>query len=82
MLLPYAMARAAFHALNPQVLRAGADGDAIVPSSDGSVEDCDVSGLLDVDAVRVRALAGGQHLHSPHLHVLAVIHNNVKHLAV
>lgn len=76
------MAGTARQALDPQVLGAGADGDAIVAGFDGGVEDGNVLRVLDVDSVGVGALSGGDHPHSSHLNVLAVVHGHVEHLAV
>lgn len=76
------MARTTCHAFNPQVLGAGADGDAIVPGSYGGVEDCYILWLLDVDAIGVWTVSSSHDLHTSHLHILTMVYYNVEHLAV
>lgn len=76
------MTRTACHAFDPEVLSARTNGDAVVSSSDGGVEDGNISRQLDVDAVRVGAVTIGDQLHSSHLHILAMIYYHVEHLAI
>jgi len=67
---------------NPQVSGSRAYGDAIISGSNFGVEDGDVGGHLDVDAVGVRAVSVGQDLHSLHLHILTSVEHYVEHLTV
>lgn len=76
------MTRATPNALDPQVLSAGADGDAIIPSRDVRVKDQDVARELDVDSIRVRAVAVGLHSHPLDANVPAPVYGDVEHLAV
>ena len=76
------MARATNNVLNPQVLGAGADGDAVVPGSDGGVLDDDIGGELDMDAVGVGAVAARNDVDPLKAHILGGVYHNVEHLAV
>lgn len=68
------MARTAFEVLDEDVGAAGADGDAVVASSDGGVDDVDVGGVTQVDSVGVGAIFGGGDGQPGYLHSHAVDH--------
>ncbi len=76
------MTGTACDALNPQVLGARANGDAIIPGFDDGVHYCNISWKLNMDAVCVWAVTGGYNFDSFNMHILAAIEHNVEHLAV
>lgn len=73
---------AARHAGHRHVGAAGADGDTVVAGGDRRVGDPDARGALDVDAVRVGAVARGPDADVAHLHVVAPDDGDVEELAV
>lgn len=81
-ILPNTVARATINVLNPQIGSAWTDRDAIISGSDVGVQNRDHGRLCNVNAVCVRATAGGQHRHSMNLDIVAVVDNNVEHLTI
>jgi hypothetical protein len=79
---PDAVSGSAGDALDPEVLVAGADGDAVVAGADPGVVHCHVAGHVDVDAVRVGAVRRRLHRHPAQRHAAALDHHHVEHLAV
>jgi len=79
---PYAMTRSTCNILNPQVLSARANRDAVISSSNCGFEDGHITGELNVDAISVRAVSISHQLHSMHFHVLASIDQYVKQLTI
>lgn len=77
-----AMAWTAFDAFHPQVLRAWADGYAVITGSDGGADDGHVAWALDVYAVCVWAVPGCYNVYSLEAHVAAAVYDNVEHLTV
>ena len=76
------MARSTCNIFNPQVSGAGADGDTIVAGPDSRVEDGDIGGELDVDAVGVGAVSGSHDLHSMYFDVVASTDDHVEYLTI
>lgn len=76
------MAWSTCNVFNPQISGAGADGDAIVTGLNFRVEDGDVGGHLDMDAVGVGAVSGGHDLHALRFYVLASLDHYVEHLTI
>lgn len=72
------MARSTCNVFNPQVTCSGANGDAIITSSNFGVKDGNVGGHLDMDAISVGAVTIGYDLNTLHLHVLASIEHYVE----
>lgn len=68
--------------LDPDVLGAWTDGDAVITGHDGGGGDGYSGGRTDVDAVGVGALRRRSYLHVLDQHIRAVGDHNVKHLAV
>lgn len=76
------MARATPNALDPQVLSTRANRDAVIPSGDVRVKNQDVRRELDMDSIRVGAVAVGLHSQPLNANIPAPVYGDVEHLAV
>lgn len=76
------MAWSTCNVFNPQVTGARADRDAIISGTNIGVEDGDVGGHLDMDAISVRTVTCGNDLNALRFHVLASIEHYVEQLTI
>ena len=81
-ILPNAVTRATCDTLDPQVLGARANGDAIITCFDGGVHYCNISWKLNMDAVCVWTVGGGYNFYSFNMHILAAVEYNMVHLTI
>lgn len=76
------MAGSTCNVFDPQIICARAYGDAIVTGPNFGVEDGDVGGHMNMDAVGVWALTGGDNIYPLRFNVLATIEHYVEHLTI
>jgi hypothetical protein len=76
------MTRSTCNVFNPQIIGTRADGDTIITGSNFGVDDGDVGGFLDMDAIRVRAISGCHDFYTIDFYVFASIERYVEHLTI
>jgi hypothetical protein len=76
------MSRSTCNVFNPQITSTRANGDTIITGSNFGVDDHDVGGFLDMDAISVRAVSGRQDFYTIGFYVFASIERYVEHLTI
>ena len=76
------MTRAASNTFNPQVVGGRANGNTIIPSFDGRVDDLHICRLLNMNTICIRAVTGSYYFNAFNKHILATVYYDMVQLAV